>query len=145
MSVEQVARDFISEMSQPDNLVGYLTPDAMVDGGVLPQALPAREATKIVEGIKTALPDLHFDIKHVDVNGDRATVDTVWSGTQSGFWNLPIPGMQPIPPSGKWISVKDTFIVTVQGDKVSHMTVVSPADGGIPAALAQIGVEVPRM
>ncbi len=53
--------------------------------------------------------------------------------------------MQPIPPTGKWVSVKDTFIVTVQGDKVSHMTVVSPPDGGIPAALAQIGVEVPRM
>jgi hypothetical protein len=33
----------------------------------------------------------------------------------------------------------------VQGDKVSHMKVDSPADGGIPGAIAQLGVKVPSM
>jgi pyruvate/2-oxoglutarate dehydrogenase complex dihydrolipoamide acyltransferase (E2) component len=41
--------------------------------------------------------------------------------------------------------VKDTYVITVQGDKVSHMTVESPADGGIPAALGQLGVKMPSM
>ena len=41
--------------------------------------------------------------------------------------------------------MKDTYVVTVQGDKVSHMKVNSPSDGGIPAAMAQIGVKMPGM
>jgi hypothetical protein len=35
--------------------------------------------------------------------------------------------------------------VTVQGDKVSQMRVDSPADGGIPAILVQLGVKMPAM
>jgi hypothetical protein len=53
--------------------------------------------------------------------------------------------MPSIPPTGKQVSVKDTYIVTVQGDKVSRLEVDSPSDGGIPAALGQIGVKVPGM
>jgi len=40
---------------------------------------------------------------------------------------------------------KDVYIVTVQGDKVSHLQIDSPADGGLPAVLAQIGVKLPGM
>jgi hypothetical protein len=56
-----------------------------------------------------------------------------------------MPGMPTIPPTGKKVSVKDTYVITVQGDKVSHIHVESPADGGIPAALAQLGVKTPGM
>ena len=33
----------------------------------------------------------------------------------------------------------------VRGNKVSHKRVDSPADGGIPAMLAQLGVKMPAM
>jgi hypothetical protein len=59
--------------------------------------------------------------------------------------SLPMPGMPSIPATGKMVSVKDTYIITVEGDKVSHIQVESPADGGVPAALAQIGVKMPAM
>jgi hypothetical protein len=49
--------------------------------------------------------------------------------------------MPTFPPTGKKVSVKDAFVLTVQGDRVSHMSVESPADGGIPAALEQLGVK----
>jgi len=98
-----------------------------------------------MDGLTTAFPDLKFDIQQVTVNGDTATVNAEWSGTQSGTLSLPMPGMPGIPPTGKKVSVKDTYIVTVRGDKVSHMRVESPADGGIPGALAQLGVKVPGM
>lgn len=140
MSVEQVARDFVTMMIQdPKNLPSMLTPDAMVDGGVLPQPVPFNEAMHIVEGLKSAIPNIHVDIQQVKVDGNQATVQTRWGGTQSHSLDLPVPGMQPIPVTGRAVSVKDNYIITVQGDKVSHMTVVSPPDGGIPAALAQLG------
>ncbi len=143
MSVEQVARDFMSTMGNPDRVRQLFTPDAIVDGGVLPRPLPATEAMSVMIDLTSAIPDLRMDVQHVTVNGNQARVDAVWSGTQSRSLSLPVPGMMPIPATGKHISVKDTYILTVEGDKISHMTVESPADGGIPGALSQIGVHMP--
>ncbi len=145
MSVEQVARDLVSNMNNAAKIKAMLTADAMASGGVLPQPIPVMEAMKVMDGLTTAFPDLKFDVQQVTVNGNQATVKAMWSGTNTGALSLPMPGMPSIPPTGKKVSVKDTYVVTVQGDKVSHMQVDSPADGGIPAALAQIGVKMPGM
>jgi hypothetical protein len=145
MNVEQIARDFITRMNDVNAAESYLTPDAVSAGGVLPQPIPAREAIGLLTALKTAFPDLRFDVEDVMVNGNRATVRAIWSGTNTGALNMPFPGMQNIPPTGKQVSVKDAYIVTVEGDKVSRLEVNSPADGGIPAALSQIGVKVPGM
>jgi predicted ester cyclase len=145
MSVEQIARDFITKLNDVNAAESYLTPDAVSAGGVLPQPIPAKEAIGMLSALKTAFPDLKFDIQNVAVKGNQATVEAVWSGTNKGPVNLPMPGMPTIPPTGKQVSVKDTYIVTVQGDKVSRIEVDSPPDGGIPAALAQIGAKVPGM
>ncbi|HSL42391.1 MAG TPA: nuclear transport factor 2 family protein [Anaerolineales bacterium] len=145
MSVEQIARDFITKMNDVDAAESYLTPDAVSAGGVLPQPIPAKEAIGMLGALKTAFPDLRFDVQNVTVNGNQATVQAIWSGTNNGPLNMPLPGMPSIPSTGKQVSVKDTYIVTVQGDKVSRIEVDSPSDGGIPAALAQIGVKVPGM
>jgi predicted ester cyclase len=145
MSVEQIARDFVVNMVNVDKVKSMVTTDAMASGGVLPQAIPLMEAMKVASGLAVAFPDIKFDIQKVTVKGNEATVDALWSGTNTGTFNLPIPGMAPIPPTGKKVLVKDSYVVTVQGDKVSHIMVESPADGGIPAALAQIGIKMPVM
>ena len=145
MNVEQIARDFITMMNDVDAAESYLTPDAVAAGGVLPQPIPAKEAIRLMSALNSAFPDLKFDIQNVTVEGDQATVQAIWSGTNQGPLNMPLPGMPSIPPTGKGVSVKDTYIVTVQGDKVSRIEVDSPPDGGIPAALGQIGVKVPGM
>jgi len=145
MSVEQIARDFITKLNDVNAAEACLTPDAVSAGGVLPQPIPAKEAISLMSALNTAFPDLKFDIQNVTVEGDRATVQAIWSGTNKGPLSMPFPGMPSIPPTGKQVSVKDTYIVTMQGDKVSRIEVDSPSDGGIPAALAQIGVKVPGM
>ena len=145
MSVEQVARDLITKMTDVEETKAHLTADAVASGGVLPQPMPALEAFKIISGLKTAFPDLKFEVEQVTVNGDQATVKATWGGTQTGALDMGMPGMPAVPPTGKKVSVKDTYIVTVQGDKVSQIQVESPADGGIPAMLAQIGVKMPGM
>jgi predicted ester cyclase len=145
MSVEQTARDFITKMDDVNVAKSYLTPDAVAAGGVLPQPMPLSEAMNMMTALKTAFPDLKFDIQNVAVKGDQAIVQAIWTGTNQGPLNMPMPGLQSIPATGKSVSVKDTYIVTVQGDKVSRLEVDSPPDGGIPAALAQIGAKVPGM
>ena len=143
MSVEQIARDFITKMNDVSAAESYLTPDAVAAGGVLPQPIPAKEAISLMSALNAAFPDLKFDIQNVTADGNLATVHAVWSGTNNGDLNMP--GLPSIPATGKSVSVKDTYIVTVQGDKVSRIEVDSPPDGGIPAALGQIGVAVPGM
>lgn len=145
MSVEQVARDFVKMMGNEQQAKSHLTPDAMVDGGILPRPMPATEAFKLMQGLVTAIPDFTIDIQQVDVNGNVATVKIKWGGTQTGSLDLQIPGMPAIPPTGKKVSVNDTYKVTVQGDKVSHMSVDSPMNGGIPGALSQLGVKMPNL
>jgi hypothetical protein len=146
MSVEQVARDFVATMNDAEKVKGRLTSDAMFSGGVLPQPLPATEALNILAGFVSAMPDIKWDIQQATVDGNKVTVKALWGGTHTGPLTLPMPGMPPIPASGKKVSgVKDTYVITVEGDKVSHIHVDSPADGGIPAALAQIGVSMPPM
>jgi predicted ester cyclase len=145
MSVEQVARDLVSNMNNAEKMKTMVTVDAMASGGVLPQPVPVMEAMKVVAGLTTAFPDLKFDIQQVTVKGNQATVKALWGGTNTGPLSLPMPGMPTIPATGKRVSVKDIYIVTVQGDKVSHMQVESPPDGGIPGAMAQLGVKVPSM
>jgi predicted ester cyclase len=132
-------------MNNAEKMKTMVTVDAMASGGVLPQPVPVMEAMKVMAGLTTAFPDLKFDIQQVTVKGNQATVKALWRGTNTGPLSLPMPGMPTIPATGKRVSVKDTYIVTVQGDKVSHMQVESPADGGIPGAMAQLGVKVPSM
>ena len=48
MSVEQVARDVVSNMTNIDKLKAMVTADAMASGGVLPQPIPMMEALKVV-------------------------------------------------------------------------------------------------
>ena len=145
MSIEQVARDFIAQMDDLKSTKSRLTPDATVSGGILPQTLPASQAIDMMGALKTAFPDLKFNIKKVTVNGNQARVETTWSGTNTGTLSLPVPGMDRIQPTGKRVSVNDEYLVTVQGDKVSHLEVQSPSQGGIPGALQQLGLKAPGM
>jgi predicted ester cyclase len=143
MSVEEVARDFVSHMNDTERMKSMVTADAMASGGILPQPIPVMEAMKLMAGLTTAFPDLKFDVQKIKVKGNRATVHARWSGKNTGPLNIPVPGMPMISVTGKEISVEDTYIITVDGDKVSHMQVDSPPGGGLPAAFEQLGVKMP--
>lgn len=145
MNVEQIARDYVTKMADPEKIRAYLTADAMVSGSVLPQPIPATEALNILRAWTTAIPDIRFDVGRVSVNGNEATVQLRWGGTQAAPLSLPLPGLTTLPPTGKKVWVKDTYVLSVEGDKVSNMRLESPADGGMPGALAQLGVNLPGM
>jgi predicted ester cyclase len=145
MSIEQVARDMVLNIANVDKLKSFFTKDAMASGGVLPMPVPLSESLKVTAGLAVAFPDLKMEIQQVAVKGDQATVTVMWGGTNTGPLNLPVPGMPAIPPTGKKVSVKDIYILTVQGDKVSHFEIATPAGGGIPGAVAQLGVKMPGM
>lgn len=143
MSVESVARDFVTNLANADKVKGMVTAGAMASGGLLPQPVPIIETTNIMAGMSAAMPDLKFEVTEVTAKGNDATVKVVVSGTQTAALNLGLPGVPTVAPTGKKVSAKDAFVLTVQGDKVAHFRVDSPADGGLPAVFAQLGVKMP--
>jgi predicted ester cyclase len=143
MSTEQIAREVVMNMTKLDKMKTLVTADAMASGGVLPKPIPITESLKVTAGLLTAFPDFKIDIQKLTVDGDRAWVKVRWSGTQTG--PLSLPGMASIPATKKKVSVEDAYVITVKGDKVSHFEIQSPVDGGIPGAIAQLGVMVPSM
>jgi predicted ester cyclase len=147
MSVEQIAREVVMNMTNPAKIMPLLAPNATASGGVFPpgQEMPMAEAIKMSSTLTTAFPDLKFEVQQVTVNGNEATVKAKWSGTNSGALAFPLPGMPNVPATGKKVSVDDAYVLTVEGDKVTHMRVDSPANGGVPAALKQLGVQMPAM
>lgn len=145
MNVEQFARDYVMKMNDPEKIRALNTADCMVSGSILPQPITAADGVNLLSAWTHAIPDIKFDIRQVTVNGNQATVDLNWGGVQSAPLSLPMPGMPTIPPTGKKVWVKDTYVLTVQGDKVSDMRLAAPAGGGIPGALAQLGVNLPGM
>jgi hypothetical protein len=145
MSIEQVARDVVSNIFNVEKIKPMLLADAMASGGVLPQPIPVSESLKVTAGLVNAFPDLKIEIQQVAVKGNQARVSVKWEGTNTGPLSLPITGMAALPATGKKVSVQDVYIVTVQGDKVSHFEIATPAGGGIPGAIAQLGVKMPGM
>ena len=145
MSVESVAREFVMQMGDIEMTKKRIAADAMASGGVLPKPIPAMEAIHLIAGLKAAMPDIKWNVDSISVSGNKATVKSTWTGTQSGKLDLGMPGMPALPATGKKVSVKDDYVVTVQGDKVTHLEVMSPANGGIPGALAQLGMKMPSM
>ncbi len=145
MSVEQIARDFITNLSDEAKVKSMLAPDAMASGGALPQPMPLMESMAVMKGLMDGFPDMKVDVRQVTVNGNQAAVKVQITGTNTGMLSLPLPGMMPIPATGMKVSVPDAYVVTVEGDMVTSMHVDSPMDGGIPAMLAQIGVKAPGM
>jgi predicted ester cyclase len=146
MSIESVARDFVTHMVDAEKIRSLVTADAVASGGVLPQPMPLLDTLNLISNLKAAFPDIKFKVQEIMVNGNLAIVKAQWGGTNTGPVNLPVPGMPSnIPATGKKVSVQDTYILTLKGDKISRVHVESPDDGGIPAALAQLGVRMPSM
>lgn len=145
MNVERFAREYVTKMDDPEKIEALTTADCVVNGSVLPQPIPAAEGMKILRAWTSAIPDIEFEVQQVTVDGNKATVQLRWGGAQIAPLSLPMPGMPTIPPTGKKVWVKDTYVLRVRDGKVSSFRMDSPADGSMPAALGQLGVTVPGM
>ncbi len=145
MNIEQIARNFVTAMIlKPEQSGGLITEDAMISGGAMLQAVPMAEAAKSAVPFSTAMPDCKVEFDSVMVNGNEATVKIHMGGTQTGPFKVGW-GMPDVPATGKKVWVKDAMVVTVQGDKVSNLFIETPAGGGLPGILNQLGVQTPGM
>jgi predicted ester cyclase len=88
---------------------------------------------EVVTGLRTAFPDLHFEIHDMLAEGDMVAFRSTMTGTHSGLFNVG-PG-RPIPATGRQISVPHMHFVRIVDGKTTDLWHV----WNIPMMMQQLG------
>ena len=127
------------------NKLSGMLADDMVFAGPVPEPLGKREFIGVQSALKAGIPDWKFNATDYKENGDKVTVNLQITGTQTKELKLPMPGMAPIPATGKHVSLpKEPATFTVKNGKISRLEVTSVPGGGVMGVLGQLGVSVPH-
>lgn len=75
--------------------------------------------TRVVQGLRTAFPDLHFEIHDIVAEGDIVAFRSTMTGTHSGLLNM---GMGPqVPATGRRVSVPHMHFVRMVDGKTTDL------------------------
>ena len=133
-----------AEAGDFNKLSGMLADD-MVFAGPVPEPVGKREFIGVQSAMEAGIPDWKFNASDYKENGDKVTVNLQITGTQTKELKLPMPGMAPIPATGKHVSLpKEPATFTVKNGKISRLEVTSVPGGGVMGVLGQLGVSVPH-
>jgi steroid delta-isomerase-like uncharacterized protein len=116
VTVRLIESEFAAWSNQVDKLVTLFTNDLTYEDvtmGVVNR--DKQQLASFAKGFISAFPDIKFTVGAMHVDGDDATVEWTFSGTQTGD----LPG---IPASGRKVSVRGVSIIKLQGLKIKRQT-----------------------
>ena len=114
--------------------------------GPIPEPVNGAEWLGVSKSLKTAFPDLDYQFKIENVNGNVVNITAQLKGTHKGNLDLSAMDMGVIPPTNKsFVAAREHGKVTVQGDKVKSLANEPIEGAGLMAILGQLGVKVPAM
>jgi predicted ester cyclase len=126
------------------NKASGMLADDMVFAGPVPEPVGKREFIGIQTAMHAGIPDWKFNAADFKENGNQVTVVLQITGTQTKELQLPMPGMAPIPPTGKHIALpKEPGTFTIKDGKITRLEASSVPGGGVMGVLAQLGVPAP--
>lgn len=128
--------------SHDEQTLASLVADDFQLTGPVPQPLGKQEFIGFMHALLTALPDFAFNISSYEENGDTVIAKSHITGTHTGI--LALPGLPPIPPTGKKVNLpQEVQYYTIKADKLHALSTDARPDAGVPGLLAQLGVEIP--
>jgi len=128
--------------SNDEQTVTALVADDFKLSGPVPQPVGKQEFIGLMHAVVAALPDFAFNISSYEENGDTVIAKSHITGTHTGV--LALPGLPPIPPTGKKVRLpEEVQTYTLKDGKLHVLTTDARPDAGIPGLLAQLGVEIP--
>jgi len=124
--------------------LALLTDDFRFSGAV-PEPITGEQWIGVHKALAAAMPDLRFNYVATG-GGDQLAEGTVaLTGTHTGEFAPPMPGVPRVPATGKQIAnPKEHVWVTVRGDKIVNYKVEQVPDGGVVGILKQMGVALPH-
>ena len=110
----------------------YMASDA-TDHQEAPGANFCHHLKEVVTGLRTAFPDLHFEIHHIIAEQDIVAFHSTMTGTHAGLLSL---GPRPVPPTGNKVSVAHMHFVRIANGKTTDLWHVWDT----PRMMQQLGV-----
>jgi predicted ester cyclase len=145
MSTVETVRALLAaiEAGEWERARSYLTDDYSF-GGAVPEPIGPDAWLGIHKALSAAMPDFSFNARGIHEENGKVVGQVGVTGTQTRELVLPIPGMAPIAPTGKRVSLPtETITVTMRGDKLANLDVSEVAGGGVPGLLTQLGAALP--
>ncbi len=113
--------------------------------GAVPQPISGDEWLGIHRGLAAAMPDLRLNYAPSKSNGAHTSGTVKITGTHTGEFNLPIPGIPHVAPTGNQIANPIEHVeVTVRNGKLAEWNVERVPDGGMLGIIGQMGVTMPK-
>lgn len=130
------------ESNDADTLSPLVAEDFVMTGPT-PQPLGKADFIGFMHVLLAALPDFAFNVSRFEENGDTVVTFAHISGTHKG--TLALPGLPPIPATGKKIALPEEVLTyTVKNGKLQSLVTDARPDAGVAGMLAQIGVALPQ-
>lgn len=136
---KKMALDFVEQAFNQGDL-------SAVDDHLAPDAIDYQEPDgtdftvhlkEVITGLRTAFPDLHFEIHDILAEGDLVAFRSTMTGTHLGLLNLgPVPQ---IPPTKRQVAVPHMHFVKFENGKSVALWHI----WDIPGMLRQLGVPMP--
>jgi hypothetical protein len=126
-----------------DGMKNLLADDFQFTGAV-PRPFSALEWIGVHRALAAAIPDLRLNYVPTTSNGSHTTGAVKITGTHTGEFNLPVPGIPRVPASGNAIANPTEHVeVTVKDGRVTKWNVEHLPNGGLGGILSQMGVALP--
>ena len=126
--------------------VSAMFTDDMQFAGPVPNPVGKKEFIGIESAMVAGIPDWKFNVSDLKEDGDKVTGMLQITGTQTKALQLPFPGMAPVPPSGKHVSLpKEPATFTIRDGKISRLETAATPGAGVMGVLSQLGVPAPTM
>lgn len=111
--------------------------------GPLPQPLGKQEFLGLMHILHVAMPDFAFNVSSFEEQGNTVIARSHITGTHTGV--LALPGMPPLPATGKKVSLpEEVQTYTLKDGVIQQLITDARPDAGIPGMLAQLGVPLPH-
>ena len=143
MSNLDVAHKGIRAFEANDHaMVNSLIADDFTLSGAVPQTLGKQEFMGFMQAMLTAFPDFKFNETLREEGADKVIITQHITGTHTG--TLALPGMPPIPATGKKFALPEEHqVFTIKDGKFVKSEGEVVPGGGVMGMLAQLGVNLP--
>ena len=142
---EDIVQAFTSAL-ETNNLTGaasYMSDDFLFSGWT-PLPLDKAGFLAVIQGLKSGIPGLLFNLQDVQVQHGTVTGTIRVTGYQSDSFILPTLGLPPIPQMAGHIALQSEKIsYTLVNELISKVYVQSGLEGGIRGILRQLGTDAP--
>ena len=126
-----------------DKVALYLSDDFKFSGP-MPEPIDGTEWLGLLRIFKTAFPDINYNLRLVNGEGNIVHTTSQVNGTHTGVLDISAMGMGVFSPTGKAFSLpEEPGEAIVEDDKVKSIHVQSKKGSGVMGILAQLGIQPP--